>query len=123
MSKDTQFFDVFKRYLLLGIHTSAPARIERYNGKTADIQLLFKQAFEDGTTESYGPIIEVPILSQKYKENNEIVIKTPYYEKGDLVMVSFCERAIDELQKQPFDPVFHRTHSVQDAVIIGYWGP
>jgi len=121
MAKDTEFLESFKRHIVIGLHTSAPARIERYNGKTADIQLLFKQAFNDGTNEAYGPILEVPILAQKYKEGNEIVIKAPFYEKGDMVMVSFCERAIDELQKQPFDPTFHRAHSVQDAVIIGYW--
>lgn len=139
MAKDTKFLDAFARQIKLSIHTIAPAKVVRFkeNERKADIQLLFMTVYADGTKEPYGMIKDVPVLYQRFKLNQgesftakingftqtiqveQDLVFTPFLRAGNIVLVGFAERALDNLTKKPFDPEFHRTHDVQDAVILG----
>jgi len=139
MAKDTKFLDAFARQIKLSIHTIAPAKVVRFkeNERKADIQLLFMTVYADGTKEPYGMIEDVPVLYQRFKLNKgqsfaatingvtqtvrveQDLVYTPFLRAGDIVIVGFAERALDNLTNKPFDPEFHRTHDVQDAVILG----
>jgi hypothetical protein len=139
MAKDTKFLDAFARQIKLSIHTIAPAKVVRFkeNERKADIQLLFMTVYADGTKEPYGMIEDVPVLYQRFKLNKgqsfaakingvtqmvqieQDLVYTPFLRAGDIVLVGFAERALDNLTNRPFDPEFHRTHDVQDAVVLG----
>ncbi|WP_426353651.1 Gp138 family membrane-puncturing spike protein [Exiguobacterium sp. R-39] len=110
MSKHAKFFDNFSRSIRLGIHTSAPARVIKYDAanKEADIELLFMTVYKDGSTEQYPLIEGAPVLKH-----------VGALAKDDIVFVAFSERALDNLQKKPFDPDASRMHDVRDAVILG----
>ena len=139
MAKDTKFLDAFARQIKLSIHTIAPAKVVRFkeNERKADIQLLFMTVYADGTKEPYGMIEDIPVLYQRFKLNQgksftakingvtqtiqveQDLVFTPFLRAGDIVLVGFAERALDNLTNKPFDPEFHRKHDVQDAVILG----
>jgi len=139
MAKDTKFLDAFARQIKLSIHTMAPAKVVRYHEEKqkADIQLLFMTVYADGTKEPYGLLEDVPVMFQRFKLNKgqpfsikingvtqtaqieQDLVYTPFLRAGDIVLVGFAERALDNLTNKPFDPEFHRTHDVQDAVILG----
>ena len=48
----------------------------------------------------------------------------PVYEVGDIVLVVFCERAIDEalLAGRPVEPVSSRQHDLSDGIVVGVIG-
>lgn len=139
MAKDTKFLDAFARQIKLSIHTMAPAKVVKYdeNKQRADIQLLFMTVYKDGTKEPYRLLEDVPVMFQRFKLNKgqpfqikingvtqtaqieQEYVYTPFLHKGDIVLVGFAERALDNLTNKPFDPEFHRTHSVQDAIVLG----
>ncbi|NNV04647.1 Gp138 family membrane-puncturing spike protein [Brevibacillus sp. MCWH] len=139
MAKDTKFLDAFARQIKLSIHTMAPAKVVKYdeNKQRADIQLLFMTVYKDGTKEPYRLLEDVPVMFQRFKINKgqpftaiingvsqtvqveQDLVYTPFLRAGDIVWVGFAERALDNLTNKPFDPEFHRTHSVQDAVVLG----
>lgn len=139
MAKDTKFLDAFARQIKLSIHTIAPAKVVRFkeNERKADIQLLFMTVYSDGTKEPYKLLEDVPVMFQRFKLNKgqsftaiingvsqtvqveQELVYTPFLRAGDIVLVGFAERALDNLTNKPFDPEFHRTHSVQDAVVLG----
>lgn len=139
MAKDTKFLDAFARQIKLSIHTMAPAKVVKYdeNKQRADIQLLFMTVYKDGTKEPYRLLEDVPVMFQRFKINKgqpftaiingvlktvqveQDLVYTPFLRAGDIVWVGFAERALDNLTNRPFDPEFHRTHSVQDAVVLG----
>lgn len=139
MANDTKFLDAFARQIKLSIHTMAPAKVVKYNEnkQRADIQLLFMTVYADGTKEPYRLLEDVPVMFQRFKLNKgqsftaiingvsqtvqveQDLVYTPFLRAGDIVWVGFAERALDNLTNKPFDPEFHRTHSVQDAVVLG----
>ena len=139
MAKDTKFLDAFAHQIKMSIHTFAPAKVVRFheNECKADIQLLFMTVYKDGTKEAYGLLEDVPVLFQRFKINKgqpfsikingvtqtaqieQDLVYTPFLRPGDIVMVGFAERALDNLTNRPFDPEYHRTHSVQDAIVLG----
>lgn len=139
MAKDTKFLDAFARQIKLSIHTMAPAKVVKYdeNKQRADIQLLFMTVYADGTKEPYRLLENVPVIFQRFKINKgrpftaiingvsrtvqveQDLVYTPFLRAGDIVLVGFAERALDNLTNRPFDPEFHRTHDVQDAVVLG----
>ncbi len=150
MANDTRFFDALLRRVSLSIHTMAPARVIRYypNDEEADVELLFLSVDKNGATEKYPMIERAPVLGMRYKmksaantsisgisvtegsvnaSNTSVTFKdafvlTPHLQAGDIVFVGFSERAMDNLQKQAFDPDSHRMHDVRDAVILGILG-
>lgn len=149
MSTQTQGMKAVMHHLKMSIHTFAPATVISFNEakQEADIELLFMQLDGSGRTTKYPMIVGVPVLGMRYKideypatinglkdedgpvdgsaatikPKREIVYK-PFLKKEDTVFVAFAERALDNLQKKPFNPEFHRMFNVQDAVIIGGFG-
>lgn len=139
MAKDTKFLDAFARQIKLSIHTIAPAKVVKYdeNKQKADIQLLFMTVYSDGTKEPYKLLEGVPVMFQRFKLNKgqsftavingvsqtvqieQDLVYAPFLRAGDIVVVGFAERALDNLANRPFDPEYHRTHSVQDAIVLG----
>lgn len=148
MSRATEFFDMFERKIKFSIHTMAPARVIAFNEskRTADVELLFLSVDKDGNKEKYAPVLGVPVAGMRYKINHpasatitglqgvhggvdgsnaSIQLKQeieciPFLKKDDVVMVGFAERALDHLSgPKPFDPEYHRTHDIKDAVVLG----
>lgn len=139
MAKDTTFLDAFAQQIKLSIHTIAPAKVVKYdeNKQKADIQLLFMTVYKDGTKEPYRLLEDVPVMFQRFKLNKgqsftavingvsktvqieQDLVYAPFLRAGDIVVVGFAERALDNLTNRPFDPEYHRTHSVQDAIVLG----
>lgn len=142
MANDSRFIDALVHRIHLGIHTLAPARVVQYypNTQEADIELLFLTVYKDGSAEKYPLIQRAPVLGMRYNVPsastsisgivdgdgsnttttfNEPLLMTPHLVPGDVVFVGFAERALDNLQRQPFDPDAHRMHNVRDAVVLG----
>lgn len=122
MARDTQFVDALVRKIKLSIHTIAPARVLSYNESkhTADVELLFLSSNKDGTLKKQAPIEDVPVLGMRYKVNGAVDDYIPYLQKDDVVFVGFAERALDNMNgPKTFDPAYRRTHSKNDAVVLG----
>lgn len=101
---------------LKDIHTALPAKIISFNKakQVADIQIVQKRLFTDGTEELYPPLIDVPV---QYLRGGGFSITFPL-SSGDSGLLVFAERSLDEwlvngAEKVPEDS---RTHSVSDAV-------
>ena len=148
MAKDTKFIDLLEQRIKLSIHTTAPARVISYNEskRTADVELLFMSVDQDDNAEKYKVIEGVPVQGMRYKipesfkaaissliptegsidgSNASVKIDnaiefTPFLKKDDVVVVSFAERALDNLNGiKTFDPEFHRTHDINDCIVLG----
>lgn len=107
---------------LADLHTAMPCRVERFNESagTADVLPLFKRKFKGQTAQNMPLLVGLPAVKRKYKSGENIVTEAPFYEPGDIVLVVFCERAMDRaLLGQPVDPLYNRKHSLDDGVIIG----
>ena len=100
------------------IHTSIPAKIEKYDPEKmrAEVVLLSKVELK-GEKVEIPPIVEVPVALLKA---GPFVIRQPF-EKGDPVLVVFGEKAIDKLliTGNPEDPQMKRLHSLDDAIVVG----
>ncbi|WP_419957209.1 Gp138 family membrane-puncturing spike protein [Psychrobacillus psychrotolerans] len=123
MSNAGLFFEEFKTALLTSVNTSMPCEVLAYNEstRTAKIQPLFKVKDKGYDPISLPPIESVPVLKQKYKVNGGPVQEyVPVLDRGDTVLVVFCQRAIDDAQNgQNVFPGISRMFSIQDAVIVG----
>lgn len=146
MSTTTQGLKAVMHNIKMSIHTFAPAKVISFDEakQEANIELLFMQVASTGKTTKYPMIVGVPVLGMRYKVDEypaiikdlkdedgpvdgsaakikpekEIVYK-PFLKPDDIVFVAFAERALDNLQKKPFNPEFHRMFDIQDAVIYG----
>ncbi len=137
MSKSATFFRDLISEHILNLHTAMPCKVLSFNEneKTAKIQPLFKYKERNQEPITRPPIEDVPVLYQRFKTvdtratsedplqyTDEEVIREfiPILEKGDVVMVVFSERALDDvLGGSVAYPSAHRKHSLNDAVIIG----
>ena len=100
------------------IHTSLPAKIVSIDKQSlkADVKPLIKVKHGDEDVEL--PIIqEVPVCTIKA---GGFIIKPPYQE-GDIVLLLFSERCIDDFiyTGENTTTEAKRRHSLEDAVIIG----
>lgn len=100
------------------IHTCLPAKIEKYDPQKlrAEITLLNKAELE-GEEVVIPPIIEVPV---RVLQAGPFLIRPPY-EKGDVVLVLFSERALDKIliTGEPESVQLTRKHSLDDAIVLG----
>lgn len=123
--------NAFVEEKLLNLHTSMPCKVLSFDGKEATVQPLFLKTTQDEQAK-YPPIEGVPVLKQRFKytyDDTTIhgdVTKTvtlmheAVYEAGDIVLVVFSERALDNvLSGSIADPQFNRRHSLSDAIIVG----
>ena len=108
---------------IANLHTCMPCKVLSYNESsgTADVVPLFMRKYIDNPPQKYTPITSVPVLKRKYRDaSGAISVEEVIYEKGDIVVVIFAERAIDNvLSGNIADPKFNRKHDLKDAIIIG----
>lgn len=114
MSSESKFVDNIIKNVMLQIHTNLPARVISYDGSAkppeADIEILFMSKSKSGELNKYPLIQSAPCL----RHVGPLV-------KGDVVQVAVAERAMDELQKVPFDPGMRRMFNLNDAIVIGVY--
>ncbi|MCM3598721.1 hypothetical protein M4D55_23460 [Metabacillus idriensis] len=112
MSVQTNYYDLLIETIKLQIHTSLPGRVVRYYSnetpKSADIEILFMQKGKSGQVNRYPMVTRAPVLRHVGTLNPD-----------DIVYLSVAERALDELQKVPFDPDSIRKFDLRDSVIMG----
>lgn len=124
MSETIKFFDGMIEERLAHVRTAIPCRIEKYDETkgTADVVPLFMIKNKDEAPQPLPMQVSVPVLKQKKRSGDTIYVETPYYDRGDIVLVVYCDRAIDRLEatSQPFDPEFERKHALEDGIIIGF---
>lgn len=112
---DSVFDDVF---------FCGPGKVEKYDDltQTASVLPLLKRSYllDDGTKETLDlpKIDNVPVMNAR---GGGFYVSLPL-EKGDLVLLVFCDRSIDKYKSstggQPIDPVDLRTNDITDAVAI-----
>lgn len=110
MAKDAKFFAEFIQTIKESISVSLPCRVVSYDGstKTADVQPLNLRP--DGTKR--GLIQDALVLKHVEKD----------IAAGKTVIVLFADCELDNLSSSnDFKPDSRRTHSVNDAVVIGVW--
>lgn len=122
MSKSLKILDDYIEQKLYALRTTTVGRVERVNPNgTYDIQPLVmtrEVGNEDG--EKLPLLIEVPAVVLKVKIDGVSKTIEPDYEKGDKVVVSFCERDIENaLQGRLSLPQDFRRHSLNDPILIG----
>lgn len=147
MPKSTNAMGTIMQNIKMQIHTNAVASVVTYYEDTqeADIQPLFMMCSHGGELTKLAMINRVPVAGMRYKINHIIpsiitglvgvhggvdgggaaieipgeIEFTPSLHPGDIVVVAFAERAMDNLTTEPFDPDSTRTHHIQDAMITG----
>lgn len=147
MSAETNYTDMILHLTKLTLHTYAPAKVLEFyeDEQAADIELLFMSADRTGALRKYPIILKAPVQGMRYKIPNPFpaditglvgfhgdvnggaavvapskeIEFVPFLKPGDIVTVAFAERAMDNLQDEPFDPQFKRTHNIKDAIITG----
>jgi len=111
---------VLTRHLIGQVHTSIPARIEKYDKKTqkADVKPMLKKTYQDGEEVEYPIIPNVPLVMPRTASSGVILPVS----KGDTVLLVFSERSIDgwlstgDLSSTPADQRF----DLSDAIgIVG----
>ena len=116
--------DIVNNYLS-ELHTSLPARIVTYDHATqnASVLPLIKRRYFDAGNNTDGlvdmPIIEgVPVI---FPSANTGILTFPI-KQGDIVLLVFCERSIDNWVfsdgSEPVDPQDLRKHNYSDAFCI-----
>ena len=100
------------------VHTALPAKIVSFNKakQVADVQIVQKRLFNDGTEEFYPPLIDVPV---QYLRGGGFSFTFPL-SIGDSGLLIFAERSLDEWLVNGAEQVPEevRTHSVSDAVFF-----
>lgn len=120
--KVVQFLNGFIDEKLLNLNTAMPCRVISYDEskRRASVQPLFMVKEVGRAPEALPPIQDVPVLKQRFKlgagEPQEYV---PVYEPGDVVLVAFAQRAIDDVLGGQMAYPGTRRHDLTDAVILG----
>lgn len=129
MSEAIGFLDGIIDERLAHLHTAMPCRVESYNESegTCDVVPLFMRKFVNGSAQQLPKLIDLPVMKRKRKTvvDGEVVpvVDEPYYERGDVVLVLFAERALDRVRSgKVADPQYGRKHALEDGIIIGYLG-
>ena len=122
MSKSIKVLDDYIEQKLYELRTTTVGRVERVNPNgTYDIQPLvmtMERGDEDG--EKLPLLIEVPAIVQKVKIDGSSKLVEPDYQRGDKVLVSFCDRDVEyALQGRLSLPQDFRRHSLNDPILIG----
>ncbi len=125
MSNGTNFFDDLIEERLADLHTAMPCRVEKYDEATgkADVTPLFKRKFKGQEAQEMPLLTGLPTLKRKRKVSDNPVSYEVYpldLEHGDIVLVIFAERALDNaLTGSPVDPAHSRKHALKDGIVIG----
>ena len=100
---------------LINVHTSLPARVEKYSEGKADVVILIKRNINDEIIE-YPKLTDVPVMQPRSNDGKSF-LSLPI-KKGDTGMVSFIERSIDKwlVNGQSTDPEDARKFDLSDAI-------
>jgi hypothetical protein len=112
MGADSSFYETLVHSIKMSIHTNVPCRVVHYYPDTweADLEVLFKQVVKSGASFKYPMILKAPVLEH-----------VGPLSVGNVVFCGVSERALDNMQRVPFDPEFSRAHDLKDCVVIGKW--
>lgn len=121
MSKGLNMLNNFIEEKLYNLHTATVAKVVKVNSGSYDVQpLIMTKEFDESRGERMPLLINVPALSQKVFLDGVRKTLTPAYQVGDVVFISFGERAIDyAITGREALPADFRRHSLNDAVILG----
>lgn len=122
MSKSLNVFDDYIEQKLYALRTTTVGRVERVNPNgTYDVQpLVMTKELGNSQGEKLPLLLEVPAIVQKVKLDGVAKTLEPDYRKGDKVVVSYCERDIENaLQGRLALPQDYRRHSLNDPILIG----
>lgn len=117
----TKFMQVVQQMIenrVTDVHTALPGIVDSYDDTTqiAEVTPAVKRVLKNGKEVILPKCTSVPIL---FPGGGNAVIKFPI-EKGDLVLLVFCERSIDDVvvSGRLSNPNQKRKHSLSDAVAI-----
>jgi hypothetical protein len=106
------------RDIFRSMNCVAIGRIEQVDTakKTAEVHLVFKRRLPDGTTASYPPLLDVPLVTI---QGGGVYLQMPVT-AGDKCLVVFADRNIDGWYKTGVEtiPYDARSHSLSDAIAI-----
>lgn len=115
MDNAHKFFEGLKSHLSEQTNSAMVCRVERFDARLmkADVLPLIKSG--DGDKPSM--LVGVPV--SLFRAGGFII--RPPYKKGDIVLVAFVDRDMDNflLSGKQSMPSTKRTHSLDDAVVIG----
>lgn len=122
MSQATRFFNRLVSSAMLKLNTVMPCKVVDYNKETreAKIQPLFMVKDYGQDPEKLPALEDVPVMGHRYEIDGTEKEYIPMLKKGDLVVVVFAQRALDNvLDGDVAYPEIQRHHDLQDAIIIG----
>jgi len=98
------------------IHTCIPGRIEKWDGKKANVLPLVPALMANGQSLSYPVINDVPVV---FPGSSETTMSFPL-KKGDGVLLLFCERNIDNFLQNGGEQTAdtNRRFSITDCIAI-----
>jgi hypothetical protein len=113
-----ELIKLYIKHELSNVHVALPGEILKYDAaaRRAEIQLLVKRRYPDGTFASYAPLINVPV---QFPSGGGALLSFPIA-KGDQCLVIFNEASISEwsLLGIETEPRSKRRHSVNDAIAL-----
>ncbi len=103
---------------LLNMHTAMPATVEKFDAGSMmiDAQPSLKRKFSNGQVQPLPVVTNIPVL---YPRSSKSIVYFPL-EKGDSVLLVFCERSIDRWSSSGglVDPGDSRKFDLSDAIAI-----
>ncbi len=119
MSDGISFLEGLIEERLAHLHTAMPARVESFDPvkMRATVQPLFRRKFKGQGAIRMPLLLDVPVA---FIRAGGFVIRPPF-RKGDIVLVVFSERAIDNViyAGEEADPGINRKHALDDAIVVG----
>lgn len=108
------------RYVLNDFNVCMPGRIEKYDPVTqkADVKPLIQKQYLDGQTQSLPIVVGVPVVLPG--AGNKARLNMSVLERGDFVVMFFCDRSIDQWLQGGRDlpPTDRRQHDLTDAIAV-----
>lgn len=115
----TTFFNNFSGQIIGGINNCMLGKIEKFDGEAmkAEVSPLVKFRNKDESLETRPLLIEVPV---SFLKAGPFIIRPPY-RNGDIVLVVFADEDIENvlLSGELSNPNSTRTHSLDDAIVVG----
>lgn len=115
MESANDFFSNLKGSMSDQTNSAMVARVERFDASTMMADVLPLVNTENG--EIPGMLLDIPVSLLRA---GGFIIRPPYKE-GDIVLVVFVDRDMDNFLKsgKQSKPETNRTHSLDDAVVVG----
>ncbi|ATN94279.1 hypothetical protein [Lysinibacillus phage vB_LspM-01] len=123
MSNQTEFYNIFRDYIMRSIRTTLPCVVISYDKarQVANLQPSFLMMDDDGKPVKMGMLQDVPVLVNRFEVDGVEKVYVPIYKPGETVFISVADRSIDDLQNGTFLPQSARLFNLNDAIVIGGW--